>query len=127
MISALRHGGKLSPKKLDLEERATQMIFEAGGWGIFQSDIWKRLGLNSRDGSRIAKRLEEKGLIDRRRVLHEGRWTYKMFSKQKKVDLKSIEKSPCIQCEDIDKCMLGGERSPINCEQLDRWINLDSC
>ncbi|MGB9623116.1 MAG: MarR family transcriptional regulator [Candidatus Bathyarchaeia archaeon] len=116
----------MSLRNLDLEEKATQIIFEAGNEGIFQSDLWKRLGLNSRDGSRIAQRLEDKGFIERRRVLYEGRWTYKLFSKQKKVDLKSIVDAPCIKCDDVDKCMLGGEKSPINCEQLDQWINLNS-
>ena len=116
----------MSLKSHDLEEKATQIIFEAGNEGIFQSELWKILGLNSRDGSRIAQRLEERGFIERRKVLYEGRWTYKLFSKQKKVDLKSIVDTPCIKCDDIDKCMMEGEKSPISCEQLDHWIHLNS-
>jgi predicted transcriptional regulator len=115
----------MSRRSNDLEQRALQLIFDAGDDGILQSEMWKRLGLSSREGSRLAHRFEERGTIERRKVLHEGRWTYKLYSKRQPVSLDSIKNSPCLTCEEIDKCFLEGARSPIRCEQLTEWIRIN--
>ncbi len=107
----------------DLEHRAIQMILEAGEEGILQSDMWKKLGVTSREGSRLALKFEEKGVVERRKVLHEGRWTYKLFSQTKLITIDSILDCPCIVCEELDRCFTGGETSPINCQLLTAWID----
>ena len=112
----------MSPKNNELEQKAIQLVFKAGEEGMLQSTLWKSLGLSSREGSRIAQKFEEKNLVERRRVLHEGRWTYKLYSTRHVVTLKSIKDNPCISCEEIDRCFEGGARSPITCEQLSSWI-----
>jgi len=66
----------------DLERNAFQLILDSDD-GVLQSDMWKALGLTSREGSRLALKFEEKGVVERRKVLHEGRWTYKLFSQTK--------------------------------------------
>ena len=106
----------------DLEHRALQLIFNAEEEGILQSEMWKRLGVSSREGSRLALKFEEKGIIERRKVLHNGRWTYMLQSKRQPVTLDSIRGCPCLTCDDIDKCVPGGSRSPINCRRLTEWI-----
>ena len=63
---------------VDLTSRVYKLVVERGRDGVLQSEIWKELGLTSRDGSRLAIRLERRGLIGRVKVLEEGRWTYKL-------------------------------------------------
>ena len=114
------------PKKIDLERDALQLVFEAEDEGLLQSEMWKKLGVTSREGSRLALKFEEKGVVERRKVLNNGRWTYKLFSKTKMVSLESIKDCPCIVCESLDKCFDGGQISPINCESLTQWMDLDT-
>ena len=108
--------------KNSLEQRALKIIFEAGERGIMQSDLWKELGVSSREGSRLALRFEEKGSVERRKVLHEGRWSYKLFSKKELVTMTSIEGCPCMICADIDKCFESGVRDPVSCQDLTAWL-----
>ena len=111
------------PKNNDLEKQALQIVIKAGEDGILQSDMWKNLEVTSREGSRLALKFEEKGVVIRKKVLHEGRWTYKLFSQTKPVSIESISDCPCITCEDIDKCFTGGQMSPIICQLLTAWID----
>ena len=108
--------------KNSLEQRALKIIFEAGEDGIMQSELWKDLGVSSREGSRLALRFEEKGSVERRKVLHEGRWSYKLFSKKQLVTMSSIEGCPCLICIDIDKCFESGQKDPVNCLDLTSWL-----
>jgi hypothetical protein len=59
-------------KHSDLEQRALKLIMEKGDEGILQRDMWRELGATSRDGSRIALRLEAQQLITRERELANG-------------------------------------------------------
>lgn len=111
------------PRNNDLERRALQLIIEVGEEGILQSEMWKTLGVTSREGSRLALKFEEKGAVERKRVLHEGRWTYKLFSLSKPVTIDSIKDCPCIICEELDKCFSGGQLSPLHCLNLTVWID----
>ncbi len=110
------------PKKNDLERKALQLVFDAGDEGLLQSDMWKGLGVTSREGSRLALKFEEKGAIERKKVLNNGRWTYKLFSQINLVTLDSIMGCPCIVCEGLDKCFEGGQVSPLNCQKLALWM-----
>lgn len=110
------------PKKNDLERKALSLVFEAGSEGLLQSDMWKGLGVTSREGSRLALKFEEKGAVERRKVLHNGRWTYKLFSQTKLVTLESINGCPCIVCEELEKCFEGGQVSPLTCRKLTLWM-----
>lgn len=111
------------PRNNELERKALSLVLEAGEGGILQSDMWKSLGVTSREGSRLAIKFEEKGAVERRKVLHEGRWTYKLFSQTRAVTIDSIRDCPCMICDDIDKCFTGGEITPISCPHLTAWID----
>lgn len=111
------------PRNNDLEQRALQLILEADDEGLLQSELWKRLGVTSREGSRLALKFEEKGVVERKRVLHDGRWTYKLFSQTKPVTIDSIRDCPCINCDELDKCFEGGQMSPIRCPLLTAWVD----
>jgi len=103
-------------------QRALKLIIDAGEEGILQSELWRRLGATSREGSRIAIRLERRGLITRKRELHDGRWTYRLFARVRKVSISSIMGCPCFSCPDNFRCSPGGIVDPVKCEKLTRWV-----
>lgn len=47
-------------KNNNLEQKALKLVFDAGDKGILQSELWKELGVSSREGSKMAKKFEEK-------------------------------------------------------------------
>jgi DNA-binding MarR family transcriptional regulator len=49
----------------DLTGKVFRTIISNGKDGILQSELWKELNLTSRDGSRLAIRLERRSLIRR--------------------------------------------------------------
>ena len=63
-----------------LEDNAMKIILDTGVQGILQSDLWKKLATTSREGSRLAVRLEKKGLINRKKELVDGRWTFRLYA-----------------------------------------------
>jgi hypothetical protein len=105
------------------EQRALKLIIEAGEKGLFQSELWKLLKVSSREGSRVAKKLEEKGKIVRERTLNNGRWTFKLFFQSIPVTLESVNECPCLICSDVDKCFRGGNKDPNLCLDLTAWID----
>jgi len=107
---------------VDLTSRVYKLVVERGREGVLQSEIWKELGLTSRDGSRLAIRLERRGLIGRVKVLEEGRWTYKLTPLRFPTDMTSIEKAPCIICQYESKCSVEGEVSPYVCPWIGPWV-----
>ncbi len=107
---------------VDLTSRVYKLVVERGKDGVLQSEIWKELGLTSRDGSRLAIRLERRGLIGRVKVLEEGRWTYKLTPLRFPTDMVSIERAPCIVCPYEAKCNIDGEISPYNCPWIGPWV-----
>jgi hypothetical protein len=112
------------PKHNDLEQRALQFIMNTGFEGVLQSDLWHELGASSREGSRIALKLEVKGLIRRDKELREGRWTYRLFPKRLPASIDSIADCPCLMCRDTSRCDPSSAVSPKNCERLTEWVLL---
>ena len=93
--------------------------------GMLQSDLWKKLKLSSRDGSRLALRLERRGLISREKILQKGRWTYKLIIEQTPISLESLQNSPCLVCPVEQKCDIENvypEPSPRYCQLIEDWV-----
>jgi predicted DNA-binding transcriptional regulator len=107
---------------VDLTSKVYKLVVERGKEGVLQSEIWKELGLTSRDGSRLAIRLERRGLIGRVKVLEDGRWTYKLTPLRFPTDMKSIENAPCIVCKYEQKCSPEGEINPFMCPWIGPWV-----
>ncbi len=93
--------------------------------GMLQSELWKKLKLSSRDGSRLALKLEKLGMITREKILEKGRWTYKLIIKKTPVTLKSIVGAPCLVCPVESKCTIDGEVSPRTCQLIEDWVFLE--
>ncbi|MEM3437298.1 MAG: transcriptional regulator [Nitrososphaerales archaeon] len=106
----------------DLTSKVYKLIVERGKEGILQSELWKALNLTSRDGSRLAIRLEKRGIIKREKILSSGRWTYCLIPLRLPVQIKSIETLPCIICSDEGKCSPNGLITPYKCVRLERWV-----
>jgi hypothetical protein len=90
--------------------------------GVLQSELWRELSASSREGSRIAIKLEEKGLIRREKELQKGRWTYRLFPKRLPASIDTISDCPCLMCFDSSRCDPAGATSPQNCEKLTEWL-----
>jgi hypothetical protein len=89
---------------------------------MLQSNLWKELDITSRDGSRLAVRLEKQSLIKREKILEKGRWTYKLLPIELNVDIVSIDKAPCLMCPVEHMCSEDGSYSPNNCNLIQDWL-----
>ena len=110
---------------LDMEKLKTTVlghVAKRGDDGMFQSELWKKLKLSSRDGSRLALKLERQHLIKREKILEDGRWTYKLKIAHVPVSTLSIESAPCLICPVEQKCTLEGEVSPRTCPLIEQWV-----
>jgi hypothetical protein len=110
---------------LDMEKltaNVRNIVTKSGDEGIFQSDLWKKMKLTSRDGSRLSLKLERQNMIKREKVLENGRWTYKLKISHAPVSTESIEAAPCLICPVEQKCTLEGEISPRTCPLIEQWV-----
>ncbi len=116
-------------EKVDMERltnKVCDVLAERESSGMFQSELWKKLKLSSRDGSRLALKLERMGTITREKLLEKGRWTYKLIIKKTPVSTQSIENAPCLVCPVEQKCSLEGEISPRTCQLIEDWVIIES-
>ncbi len=90
---------------------------------VTQAEMWKALGISSREGSEITGYMLGDKLIRRTRIKIQGKWTFLLESANgnghaKKTDFSALlygdKFSPCCGCE--KECM------PVNCIQLTEWV-----
>jgi len=105
--------------------RVCEIIADYESDGILQSQLWKKFKLSSRDGSRLALKLERMGMITREKILEKERWTYKLIIKKSPISTKSIEGSPCLTCPVEAKCSLDSEVSPKTCQWIEDWVMIE--
>jgi len=115
-------------EKMDMEKltnKVCDIVAKYQTDGMLQSELWKKLKLTSRDGSRLALKLERLGIISREKILEKGRWTYKLIIKRTPVSTESIENAPCLTCPVEQKCSLEGEISPLTCQLIEDWVLIE--
>ncbi len=115
-------------EKVNMEKLTTRVcgiLAEHEDKGIIQSELWKKLKLTSRDGSRLALKLERLGIITREKILEKERWTYKLILKKTPISTQSLENAPCLTCPVEQKCTLEGEISPRTCTWIQDWVFLE--
>ena len=115
-------------EKTDMDKmcnRVCEIIADYETDGVFQSELWKKLKLSSRDGSRLALKLERMGMITREKILEKERWTYKLIIKKIPISTKSLEGAPCLTCPVEAKCSLDSEISPKTCQWIEDWVLLE--
>lgn len=110
-------------EKVDMEKLTNRVCLFLTNYdnGIIQSELWKKFKLTSRDGSRLALKLERMGIITREKILENKRWTYVLKIKKTPVSTESIENAPCLVCPVEQKCSLEGEVSPRTCSWIEEW------
>ncbi len=113
----------------ELEKKALELIKSKGS--ILQSDLWKILNLDSRDGSRLVLKLVKKGMVERELVQVNGRKTYKLTIKERRIiqrmkglhiSLESTLDVPCTTCKFLQQCGPGNFYSPATCTWMDDWL-----
>ena len=115
-------------EKIDMDKitnKVCEIVADYEDNGMLQSDLWKKLKLSSRDCSRLALRLERRGLISREKILQKGRWTYKLIIEQTPISLESLQESPCLTCPVEQKCDVANtypEPSPLYCQLIEDWV-----
>lgn len=109
-----------------IERRILEAVREAGDKGILQRELWRVVGIDSRNGARIVRRLEQRGFLVREAVMYKGRRTYVVRLTKKALTpivldpvLVSI---PCFTCPMLSRCGEGAPTSPVKCERLNRWL-----
>jgi len=108
-----------------LTSKVCEILYEKESTGMIQSELWKKLKLTSRDGSRLALKLERLGIISREKILENERWTYRLIIKKTPISTESMEKAPCLTCPVEQKCTIDGEISPRTCQLIEDWVIID--
>ena len=115
-------------EKMDMDKisnKVCEIVASYEDKGILQSDLWKKMKFSSRDGSRLALRLERRGLISREKILQKGRWTYNLIIEKAPISLESLQNAPCLTCPVEQKCYVENaypEPSPLHCQLIEDWI-----
>jgi len=110
-------------KKLTkLEERAIRLLLKHQEKGLLQSELWHKLGVTSREGSRIAIKLEKKGMVKRVKEFAKDRWTRRLVPLIKQVTLEPVRGIPCLSCPYNQLCGREGSMSPNTCLRLEEWL-----
>ncbi len=111
------------PQKLTkLEEEAIKLLLKHQEKGLLQSELWHKLGVTSREGSRIAIRLEKKGMVKRVKEFAKDRWTRRLVPLIRRVTIEPIKGAPCLSCEYDQVCGKEGVRTPWSCPKLEKWV-----
>ena len=116
--------------KLDMNRliaKVCELLLDKEEKGILQTDVWKKLKLSTKDGSRLSLKMEKMGYITRQKILMNGRWTYTLFIEKAPISFESITDAPCLTCTVEQKCSLENELpepSPRNCELIEKWVLL---
>ena len=105
-----------------LTNKVCEILFEYEGAGLVQNVLWKKLKLSSKDGARLALKLERRGIIDREKVVEKGRWTYRLILRKSPVSTQSIENAPCLTCPVEARCAVDAEVSPLTCTLIESWV-----
>jgi hypothetical protein len=114
-------------EKVDMEKLTNRVCLYLSNFeeGMVQSELWKKFKLTSRDGSRLALKLERMGIITREKILENKRWTYVLKIKKTPVSTESIENAPCLVCPVEQKCSIDGEVSPRTCQWIEDWTIIE--
>ncbi|MCX2818044.1 MarR family transcriptional regulator [Haladaptatus sp. F3-133] len=118
----------MTPDLSENERDAVEYIRSAGD--AYQSKLWKELDVTSRTGSRIAKRLEEKGVVKREQTTHDGNNTYRLVlaEEYRDDDAEEEEDEPATagyELESVERRALRLIESEDGLPQSQLWKELD--
>jgi len=125
-LDSLRDRGEMNP----LDRKAFEIISShSQRGGIVQSELWKMLGVDSKEGSKIVLRLLRRGLITRKEVSYNGRKTYILIvahhSEGSEIDIRidDVIQIPCFTCEYLYlECGDTSKLNPSSCVKMSNFI-----
>lgn len=107
------------------EKEIIDIVRKAGEEGVVQRELWKKIGLDSRRGIKIIRRLEQQGIISRKEIIYKGRKTYILkpatMMKARIVIPGFLDDIPCMFCPELPRCESNLE-SALTCEVINKWI-----
>ena len=109
------------PRKGPTEQDVLRIVMDRGKEGILQSALCREMKADSGEGSRAILRLE-RGLIESKRELNSGRWTYRVLARRKYSSIDSIIDVPCSFCDIEARCAQEGAENPAKCQRINHWI-----
>ncbi len=112
----------MPPKMSKLEEKAIKLLLKYEDKGLLQSELWHKLGVTSREGSRIAIKLEKKGIVKRVKEFAKDRWTRRLVPLIRQVTLGPIKGAPCPSCIYNNVCGRQGTVTPNTCIWIEEWV-----
>ncbi|MDU9376854.1 hypothetical protein McpSp1_14890 [Methanocorpusculaceae archaeon Sp1] len=110
----------MTASQMSDHEIAALAHIRANPEGVLQSELWKDLGLDSRACSRVLKKLETGGHIERVECRRDGTRTYlvKIAKKDETIDPMLLMAGetivPCVACEE--------ECNVEHCKMLEDWV-----
>ena len=100
----------------ETERDGLALVRETGG--IHQSDFWKELDVDSRKGSRIVDKLEERGLAEREETVYDGHNTYLVTPVR---DPRDLEFS-LLMAGDMLSPFVGDEEVDPQSDAFSQWV-----
>ena len=100
----------------ETERDGLELVRETGG--IHQSDFWKELDVDSRKGSRIVDKLEERGLAEREETVYDGHNTYLVTPVR---DPRDLEFS-LLMAGDMLSPFVGDEEVDPQSDAFSQWV-----
>ncbi len=100
----------------DVERAGLELIRETGG--IHQSDFWKELDIDSRKGSRILDKLEDRELVEREETVYDGHNTYYVTPIRDPGDLEFS----LLMAGDMLSPFVGDEEIDPQSDAFSRWV-----
>ncbi len=100
----------------DVEREGLELVRETGG--IHQSEFWKELDVDSRKGSRIIEKFEERGLVEREETVYNGHNTYLITPVRDPKDLNFS----LLMAGDMLSPFVGDEEIDAQSDAFSQWV-----
>ncbi|PSQ34973.1 MarR family transcriptional regulator [Halobacteriales archaeon SW_12_69_24] len=100
----------------ETEREGLELVRETGG--IHQSEFWKDLDIDSRKGSRIIDKLEDRDLLEREETVYDGHNTYLVTPVRNPRDLEFS----LLMAGDMLSPFVGDEEVDPQSDAFSQWV-----
>ncbi|MEM3832852.1 MAG: hypothetical protein QW128_04535 [Thermoprotei archaeon] len=117
---------KKAPSIEELVEKAIELIKSSENSTMVQSELWKRLGIDSKRGSRLVQRLLLENRITRSSIVIKGHKTFVLTPVKREVRIvpfDTLANVPCFTCPELSRCEPGYFVNPFDCLLIGGWLD----
>ncbi len=114
-----------APSIEELVEKAMELIKSSENSTMIQSELWKKLGIDSKRGSRLVQRLLLENRITRTSVVIKGHKTFILTPMKREVQIvpfDTLASVPCFTCPELGRCGAGYFVNPFDCLLIGGWL-----